>query len=59
MSFEHEYLSASLMLFIHQAIDLIDEATARVKMEKTLKPEVRMEWNGGTTRSNGWSLLVF
>ena len=28
-------------IFALQAIDLIDEATARVKMEKTLKPEVR------------------
>ena len=29
-------------LFTLQAIDLIDEATARVKMEKTLKPEVSL-----------------
>ena len=28
------------LLPLLQAIDLIDEATARVKMEKTLKPEV-------------------
>lgn len=36
----HPHRALAALPLCTQAIDLIDEATARVKMEKTLKPEV-------------------